>query len=129
MTSGASPEILLHGLSMFLGQVRGSLADPSAQFRARIAEHLLLSLALEHQVGEGHDRAAIERLSAALDVDPPTPGSAIDARKARAALESAAVARIRDVGVSDALRDAIVAGLVDELTVTNPRFDPDPNLP
>ena len=131
MTSGASPEVLLQGLAMFLGQtVRPAVSDKGTAFRVRIAQHLAMSLAL--QLGrEGEcDQQAVDRLTALLDADPDTTTpSALAA--SRQALEEQLAVGLRDgtLDISDEVVAHIRQSLADELSWTNPRFDLSGDLP
>ena len=132
MTSGASADVLLQGLSLFLGQtVRPALDDKGLAFRVRIAQHLAMSMALEMSLAEPADRAALVRLHAlgmSDDADTPT---ASQAAAARAAAEARLARTIRDGGDIDtaAVRRHVEQGLRDELAYTNPRFDLTKDLP
>lgn len=134
MSSGAAPEVLLQGLALFLGDtVRPAIdasGDKGLAFRVRIAQHLTMSLALELQSGEGHDRAAIARLDALLGTSS-TPSTASEARTVRAHLEAQLATSIDDGTAVDEvlLHDHLHKALADELSVTNPRFDLSQDLP
>lgn len=132
MTSGADAAVLLQGLAMFVGEsLRPAVADKALAFRARVAQHLLISLALELRAGEVADRAAIARLEALLAEPSPRPETAVEAALRRRALEEALAERLRARAPLD--RDAVDAhlraALADELAVTNPRFDLAEDLP
>lgn len=131
MTSGAPAPVLLQALAVFLGEhVRPAIADKGLSFRVRIAQHLAMSLAFELGVGEGHDRAAIQRISALLDVEMPSAGTASEAASVRARLDADLASAIQEGTVDrDAALAHLVAALTDELSITNPRFDLDPELP
>ena len=132
MTSGANADVMLQGLSMFLGgTVRPAIDDKGLAFRVRIAQHLTLSMALELSLAEPADRAALKRLHALgfAPADPPT--TAAQASAARDAAEGGLAAAIRrgDALDESAVRQHIEQSLRDELAYTNPRFDTRKDIP
>ncbi len=130
MTSGADANVLLQGLAVFLGEtVRPAISDKGLAFRVRIAQHMAMSLAFEQQFAEGHDRAALRRLSVLLFEDV-TVSTAAQAKVRRVELEAQLAAAIRDGTISpDAARPHIEQSLRDELSFTNPAFDLRKDLP
>jgi hypothetical protein len=130
MTSGADANVLLQGLAVFLGEtVRPAIADKGLAFRVRIAQHMAMSLAFEQQFAEGHDRAALQRLSVLL-LEDVTVTTATQARELRAVLEAKLAQAIRDGTITpDAARPHIEQSLRDELSFTNPAFDLRKDLP
>lgn len=131
MISGASPEVLLQGLAMFLAQtVRPAVSDKGTAFRVRIAEHLAMSLALQLTREGATDQAAVERLASLLDAEADTSTPAA-LRASREALELQLAVGLRDGNIdpSDAITAHVRQSLADELTWTNPRFDQRMDLP
>ncbi len=130
MTSGADANILLQGLAVFLGEtVRPAIADKGLAFRVRIAQHLAMSLSFEQQFAEGHDRAALQRLSVLL-IEDVTVCTAAQAKARRVQLEAQLAVAVRDGSITaDAARPHIEQSLRDELSFTNPAFDLRKDLP
>lgn len=121
-------EALLEAVTVFLAsQVAPAIADRGLRFRVQIAAHLLQIVYRELQLGAAHHTAEIARLSALLgDTVPPDPDQDLGA------LRAALVAQIADPQTSPealrAIQDAVVAGLIDQLAVSQPRFRTDPHI-
>ena len=122
---------ILLGIAQFLDQeLRPQVQDKATAFRVRIAAHLLMTVVRELGAEAAHDQAELAVLRQLLGDSDPVPSDPGDRGVAIHAAHKALAEAIRaGEGDLDAAHDALTAALADRLSVSNPRFDLDLDLP
>jgi hypothetical protein len=122
---------MLLGIARFLDQdLRPTIADGGTAFRVRIAAHLL-AMVVRELVQEGtHDAAELRHLQALLDQSSEVPVDPGDRVQAILAARTALAASLKQGDVDTELAiDGLLSVLKDRISVSNPRFSFDQDVP